>query len=77
VPRYGWVQEIGRAAEVHGDEGNTVPIKVAIQGDDISLEEVRQGTPVTAKVACGRRSLGYVFFHDAYAWLQKLWFRWF
>jgi len=77
VKCYGWVQEIGRAAEVRGDEGNTVPIKVAIQSDDISLEEVRQGTTVKGSVACGPRSLGYVIFHDLYAWVQKMWFRWF
>ena len=75
--RYGWIQEIGRAAEVRGDEGNTVPIKVAIDNDDISLKKVRQGTTVKGSVACGTRSLGYVLFHDLFAWVQKMWFRWF
>ncbi len=73
----GWIEEIGSTAEVHGDQGNTVKIKVAINKDDIRPEDFVSGTTVTAKVACGRRALGYVWFHDLFAWAQKMWFRWF
>ena len=54
----GTVSEIARSAEVHGEEGNTVLIKVAIDKKD--LPDLRPGATVTAKVYCGRRSIGYV-----------------
>ena len=64
----GRVVEIHGAADVHGDEGNTVKLRVAIQKDE--LPELRPGTGVTAKVHCGRRSIGYVWLHDLIAWVQ-------
>ena len=38
-------------------------IKAAINKQDIEPANLREGGTVTAKVNCGRRSLGYVFFH--------------
>jgi hypothetical protein len=35
---------------------------------------LRPGATVTAKVHCGRASLGFVWFHDAIAWIQRMWF---
>jgi hypothetical protein len=50
------------AAEVLGDEGNTVLVRVAIDKRD--LDHPSQGAGATGKVYCGRRSLGYVWLHD-------------
>ena len=73
---YGTVKEIHRSAEVHGDEGNTVLIKVAI--DKSELPDLRPGATVTAKVYCGRRPLGYVLLHDVIAFIQsRILFRYF
>ena len=66
--RYGTVKEIHRSAEVRGDEGSTVLIKVAINKED--LPQLRPGSTVTAKVYCGRRPLGYVLLHDVIAFIQ-------
>ncbi len=33
--------------------------------------DLRPGATVTAKVYCGRRSLGYVWFHDLLAFVQS------
>jgi hypothetical protein len=74
---YGYVQDMHLAAEVRGEEGNTVLIKVAIDKNDLRDEHVRPGASVTAKVECGRRSIGYVWFHDLIAFFRKTWFRWF
>ncbi len=72
----GKVQEIHRRAEVRGDEGNTVLIKVAIEKED--LPSLRSGATVNAKVYCGRRSIGYVWFHDFIAFVQsRILFRYF
>jgi multidrug efflux pump subunit AcrA (membrane-fusion protein) len=66
--RYGTIKEIDRSAEVRGDEGNTVLIKVAI--DKNELPQLRPGASVTAKVYCGRRALGYVLLHDVIEFIQ-------
>ncbi|HIQ21981.1 MAG TPA: HlyD family efflux transporter periplasmic adaptor subunit [Planctomycetes bacterium] len=76
--RKGNVKEIGHAARVVGDEGNMVPIKVAIDYEQLSRElpELRPGTQVSARVHCGRRPVGFVWLHDAIAFVQsKILFR--
>jgi multidrug efflux pump subunit AcrA (membrane-fusion protein) len=74
---YGWIREVGRFAEVRDEEGNTVLVKVDIDRNDLSPEQLRKGVSVTARVVCGDRPLGYVLFHDLGAWAVKQWFRWF
>jgi multidrug efflux pump subunit AcrA (membrane-fusion protein) len=58
----GRVVEIQRRAEVRGDQGNVVVMRVAI--DREKLPELRSETSVTARVFCGRCALGYVLLHD-------------
>jgi multidrug efflux pump subunit AcrA (membrane-fusion protein) len=58
----GHMVEIERSAEVRGEEGNTVLVRVAI--DTADLPPLRSDTTVTARLHCGRRSLGYVWFCD-------------
>jgi len=58
----GRVTEIHRMVEVRGEQGNCVLIRVAIDRDD--LPELRSETTVTARVHCGRRSAGFVWFHE-------------
>ncbi|MGO9114969.1 MAG: protein kinase domain-containing protein, partial [Thermoguttaceae bacterium] len=61
----GTVKEIKNSAAVlEKDDGNVVVIKVAVSKQDINRANPREGTTVTAKVHCGRRSLGYVWFRD-------------
>ena len=72
----GTVKEVHRSAEVRGDEGNTVLIKVAI--DESNLPHLRPGATVTSQVYCGRRPLGYVLLHDVIAFVQsRILFRYF
>jgi hypothetical protein len=73
----GTVKEIKNTAEIQEkDEGNVVLIRVAINKQDIKKEDLREGAAVTGKVHCGRRSLGYVWFHDLFAFIQaKVFFR--
>jgi multidrug efflux pump subunit AcrA (membrane-fusion protein) len=67
--RTGRVEEIHTSAEVRGEEGNTVLVRVAIDRDDLSAP--RPGATVTAKIHCGERSLGYVWLHDVIAFVQQ------
>jgi hypothetical protein len=69
VTHRGTVREVHQNAEVRGDSGNTVLVKVAI--DKRHLAEPRPGAQVTVKMACGRRPLGYVWFHDLAAFVQS------
>lgn len=72
----GTVTSIHGRAEARGEEGNTVLAHVEIDKSEIS--DLRPGAAVTARLACGRESLGYVWFHDALAFVQKnILFRWF
>ncbi|NQT11889.1 MAG: HlyD family secretion protein [Planctomycetes bacterium] len=76
----GRVKDIAPSAEVHGDEGNTVMIKVEIT-DEVKAQlpqPLKLGESVSAKILCGKRPIGYVLFHDLIAFVQsKIVFRWF
>jgi multidrug resistance efflux pump len=62
----GWVEKIDPSAEVRGEDGNTVLMRVGF--DQATLRETfpepKIGAGVTAKVNCGRRSFAYVWLHD-------------
>jgi multidrug efflux pump subunit AcrA (membrane-fusion protein) len=84
--RNGTITEIETSAEVRGDEGVTVLIKVAISKEDYKVitddmatyPNLRPGATVTAKVYCGRRSLGYVILDDLISFIQtRIIFRYF
>ena len=62
----GRVVEVHRSAEVRGDKGNTVLMRVAF--DQQALRDIvsdpKIGSEATVKVYCGKRSIGYVYLHD-------------
>jgi hypothetical protein len=66
----GEVLEIEKAAEVRGEEGNTIKIRVKIKQEDVPPHS-RPGAGVTAKVYCGKRPIGYVWFHDVIEAIQS------
>jgi hypothetical protein len=52
-----------------------VLVTVDVAKDELAAERRRPGATVIARVACGRRSIGYVWFHDFYAAVRKrLWY---
>lgn len=59
---HGNVVEIEQAAEVRSDKGNCVLVRVAI--DKNRLPPLKDQTTVTAKLNCGRASVGYDWFCD-------------
>jgi hypothetical protein len=65
----GTVTEIHSAAEVRGEEGNTVLMRVAINKDEI--KDLHLEAAITGRVSCGRRSIGYVWFHDLIDWIYS------
>jgi len=64
----GEIKWIDRTPRVEGDEGTVVRILVDIDHEDVS--DLRPGASVTADVYCGRASLGYVWFHEVFQWVQ-------
>jgi hypothetical protein len=74
----GTVKEISLVANPEKEEGNIVLIRIKINKDDINQNDRLAGAAVSGKVHCGRRSLGYVWFHDLFAFIQtKIFFRFF
>jgi hypothetical protein len=62
----GRVEEIHRSAEVRGEEGNTVLVRVSFDQSRLRevVEEPKIGATATAAVHCGQRAIGYVWLHD-------------
>jgi multidrug resistance efflux pump len=62
----GHVEEVDWSAEVRGETGNTVRVRVSF--DQQRLREVvtepKIGNTATAKILCGKRAIGYVWLHD-------------
>jgi multidrug efflux pump subunit AcrA (membrane-fusion protein) len=69
VDHEGRVTKIHEVAEVFGEDGNTVLVKVEI--DHTDLDYKRPGADVMAKIHCGYRSMGYVWLHDVIAFIQS------
>ena len=66
----GKVVEVHEAADVHGEDGNAVLIRVELM-DEEQLPDLLHGVDVTAKIHCGRRSIGYVWLFDLISWCQS------
>ena len=68
----GIIKETHYSAEVRGEEGNTVLIKVDISDvDQAGITQPNARAEVKAKVYCGQRSIAYVLFHDLWAFIQS------
>ncbi|MFM8291369.1 MAG: hypothetical protein ACKOC4_06685, partial [Planctomycetia bacterium] len=51
--------------------GNTALVRVNLaENHQHADEELSAGASVTARIACGKRPLGFVWFHDLLAFLQ-------
>ncbi|MBN8629073.1 MAG: hypothetical protein J0M17_26680, partial [Planctomycetes bacterium] len=63
------IREVHLAADVKDEEeGNVVLVKAAL--DERERPALTVGGDVRTKIYCGRESLGYVWFHDVYEFLQ-------
>jgi len=68
---HGTVREIHEQAEARGEEGNTVLVRITIDPSRHEKEELGAGASVTAMINCGKRPLGYVWFHDLLAFVES------
>jgi hypothetical protein len=66
------------SAEVRGDSGNTVLVRVSFDQKELRriIENPKIGAGATAKIHCGKRPIGYVWFHDVVDFIRsKILFR--
>ncbi len=68
---HGTLDWVGSRTEISELDGAFVPAKVAINRNE--LPQRVPGAGITAKIYCGRRALGYVWFHDLWDAMQS-WF---
>jgi multidrug resistance efflux pump len=65
----GHVVEIQRTAEMRSPATGVVVVRVAV--NESELPELRSGTTVNARIVCGSRSIGYVWFRDLIETVQS------
>ncbi|MGO9115675.1 MAG: efflux RND transporter periplasmic adaptor subunit [Thermoguttaceae bacterium] len=70
---HGTVEQIGLRSETAGSDEAYVPATVDIQRE--TVPELVPGANVKALICCGRRPVGYVWFHDLLDTLRT-WFYW-
>lgn len=66
--------EIQLRAQVDGEQGAAVRMRVTPDQDELLALKPRAGAKVIANVQCGKRASGFVLFHEVYEWLCKFWF---
>jgi hypothetical protein len=69
---FGSVSNLAEATQPDAD-GNPV-MRVDVKPEDAARAAPRSGMMVAAKIKCGERSLGYVWFHEAWEAFQRYWF---
>lgn len=73
----GQVEQIDTSAEMHGDDGNTVCMRVSFAQEDLKklvadpANDLKVGADVKAKIHCGQRAIGYVWFSDLFEFVQS------
>ncbi len=67
----GTVERVALAADTDKTTGTTVMVTVDFKRSSIPADELRPGATVTARIYCGRRSIGYVWLHELWETIQS------
>jgi hypothetical protein len=65
------VERVALTTETDKTTGSTVLVTLTFDRAAIRPEQLRPGATVTAKIHCGRRSLGYVWLHELWETIQS------
>lgn len=65
----GSIQKVDNTANPVEDEGNCLTVRARIDGE--VPPQPRPGVSVIARIHCGTRPAGYVWFHDAWEWFGR------
>ena len=73
----GTVDRVAMATVLEPNQGQMIRVTVTVPEED-SVAEFQAGTSVQAKIHCGRKPIGYVWFRDLWRFIHReLLFRWF
>jgi biotin carboxyl carrier protein len=65
---------ISMRADAHDEHGAIIKMRAIPEQESLRELQPRPGAKVIAKIYCGRRASGFVFFHEVYEWLHKFFF---
>jgi len=65
----GRIREVWQVAEP-SPSGGPATVRVLVDFDRVAVGQLRPGTTVLAKIQCGRRPIGYVWFHGLFEAIQ-------
>ena len=68
VARRGKIKSVAMSVESDAAGARSVMIRVSV--DNTGLPAVRPGATATARIHCGRRAIGYVWFRDLWEFVQ-------
>lgn len=76
-PLTGTVEKIDTTAEVHGEDGNAIRMRVSFPQEALKQlvadpsTQLKVGADVKAKILCGKEPVGYVLFSDLFEFVQS------
>jgi hypothetical protein len=65
----GRVRQVAMTSEVEPEVGAAVKVEVDV--DRSALADPRPGASVVARIHCGRKSIGYVWLHEVWEFIQS------
>lgn len=68
------LNSVSMRADANEEHGAVIKMKAAPDQESLRKLQPRPGAKVIAKIYCGRRSSGFVFFHEIYEWCCKFFF---
>ncbi|MGI9470090.1 MAG: biotin/lipoyl-binding protein [Rubripirellula sp.] len=68
------LDSISMRADAHDEHGAVIKMRAIPEQESLRELKPRPGAKVIAKIYCGRRSSGFVFFHEVYEWCHKFFF---
>ena len=68
------LESVSMRADADEEHGAIIKMRAIPSQDELRDLKPRPGAKVIAKIYCGRRSSGFVFFHEIYEWCCKFFF---
>ncbi len=68
------LDSVSMRADANEEHGAVIKMHAIPEQESLRKLKPRPGAKVIAKIYCGRRSSGFVFFHEIYEWCHKFFF---
>lgn len=73
----GKLVQVDKKLEVYSDDGNTAKAIVQFDNQQLPQDLLKSGTRINAKLYCGTRSIGFVWFHELFETVETTFKYWF